>query len=156
MPAQSKSEEVGDVAKAAVDAIGILKPGAVPDTAVPSVKRKSPSTPEGDTLGLPQLVISVGEEGAVEYLDAQTKLKQYPVAVTIVTASGARAADDVTVRKWREQIEQKLESRAAWATLTGFNDVNITNKAPFDISALSKDYNYAAVLAVVEVVEERS
>jgi hypothetical protein len=145
---------VGDVAKAAVDAIGILKPSVVPDTAVPSVKRKTPSVPEGDSLGLPQLVISVGEEGAVEYLTATTKLKKYPVAVTIVTAAGAKSADDATVRKWREQIEQKLEVFASWASLVGFNEVNIINRAPFDVSALSKDFNYSTVVAEAQVVED--
>jgi hypothetical protein len=156
MPAQSKSEEVGDMAKAAVDAIGILKPGVVPDAAVPSVKRKTPSVPEGDTLGLPQFVISVGEEGKVERLDAVTKIKAYPVAATIVTGTGAKAADDATVRKWRQQFEEKLEAAATWAGLAGFNRVNITNKAPFDVNALSKDFNYATVVAEVEVVEEHA
>lgn len=153
MPAQSVSEEVGDTAKTAVDALAILKPGITPDAAVPSVKRKLPSVPEGDTLGLPQFVISVGEEGKVERLTAVSKLKTYPVAVTIVTNTGAKAADDVTVRKWRQQIEVKLENEMTWMGIAGFNRVNITNKPPFDVSALAKDFNYSTVVAEVEIVE---
>jgi hypothetical protein len=155
MPAQSKSEEVGDVAKAAVDALAIAKPSPGTGT-VPSVKRKTPSVPEGATNGLPEFVISVGEEGKVERLTAVSKLKTYPVAVTIVTNTGAKAADDATVRKWRQQIEQKLEAQATWIGVTGFNRVNITNKPPFDVSALAKDFNYSTVVAEVEVVEDHA
>jgi len=153
MPALSVSELVGDVAKAAVDAIGITN-NAV---AVPSVKRKTPSVPEGDTLGLPQFVISVGEEGKVETLTATEKLKRYPVAVTIVTGGGSKAADDPTLRSWRQQLEQKLDARDTWRTdVAGFNEVNITNKLPFDASALAKDFNYATVVAEVQVIEART
>lgn len=153
--ANSTSEAVGDVAKAGLDALAITKPGVTPTAAVPSVKRKTPSVPEGDSLGLPQFVVSVGEEGKTEYLTATQKLKTYPVAVTIVTATGQQLADDATIRQWRQQIELVLELRNTWVGLAGWNQVEITNKAPFDTTALSKDYDYATVVAEVQVVETR-
>lgn len=145
--AASTSERVGDIAKSAVQALAL--------SGVTVVKRKTPSLPEGTSAGLPQVVISVGEEGRTEYLSATKKLKTYPVAATIVTAGGQQAADDATVRDWRQRIELKLEARATWTGLAGWNRVVITNKAPFDQATLSKDYNYATVVAEIEVVETR-
>ena len=149
------SQLVGDTAKAAVDAIGITVPGSSPPGSVPSVKRKTPSVPEGESNGLPQFVISVGAEERSEYLTATLKVKTYPVAVTIVTSTGRQLADDNTVRLWRQQIELALEARSSWANLVGFNDAEITNKAPFDTGALSQDFNYSTVVARVSVVETR-
>lgn len=148
MPALSVSEAVGDVGKSAVEALAL--------SGVTVVKRKTPSVPEGTTAPLPQVVITVGEEGPTEYLTATTKLKTYPLAATIVTAGGVPLADDPTVRAWRQQIEEKLDARATWAGLAGFNEVNITNKLPFDASALAKDFNYSPVVAEVEVLEART
>lgn len=146
--ADSKSEAVGDAVKAAVEALGLTGLKGV-------VKRKKPDVPEGDTVGLPQAVVSVGEEGKTEYLTAVKKLKTYPAAVTIVTGGGMKAADDAQVRQWREQIERKLESYATWSGFAGWNETNITNKAPFDASALSKDFNYSTVVADVQVIETK-
>lgn len=146
MPALSTSEAVGDAAKAAVDLLAL--------PSVTCVKRKTPSRPEGATAPLPEVVVSVGEEGKAERLTAQTKLKTYPVAVTIVTAGGQKAADDPTVRDWRQQIEQALFARATWSGIDGWSVVNITDKAPFDTAALSKDFNYSTIVAEVEVVED--
>jgi hypothetical protein len=150
------SQLVGDVAKTAIDALAIIPPGGT--VPIPSVKRKTPSIPEGASQSpqLPQIVISVGEEGMSEYLTATTKLKTYPVAVTIVTNTGQQLADDATVRQWRQQIELVLEATATWASVKGWNFTRLTNKAPFDVLALSKDYNYSLLLAEVEVIEARS
>ncbi len=152
--ADSVSEQVGDIALAAVLAIGIVRPAD--GQPVPGVKRKLPAVPEGDTKGLPQFVVSVDGEGPTEYLTATQKLKRYPVAVTIVTAGGQQTGDDATVRKWRELIEKKLDARATWAGLTGWNEVNITSKPPFDVAALPKDFNFATVVAEVQVIEART
>lgn len=149
--ANSTSEAVGDAAKTGVDAIGITS--GSPATAVPSVKRKTPQVPEGDTLGIPQFVISVGEEGEIERITAETFLSKYPVAVTIVTADGMKAADDATVRQWRQQIRQRLLTPSVWSGISGFNGVDLSSKAPFDQSALSKDFNFATIIVTVEVLE---
>jgi hypothetical protein len=149
--ANSTSQLVGDTAKAIVDGLQLVS--------TPSVKRKTPSFPEGSVPPLPQLVISVSEEGKTEYLTATQKLKRYPVAVTIVTSTGHQLADDNTVRQWRQQIEMALEKIANWAALnttnSTFNEANLTNKPPFDVSALSKDFNYAVVVVEVFLIEPR-
>jgi len=150
--AESVSEAVGDRVKTAIDAIGITS-GA---SAVPSVKRKLPNLPEGDPLGVPQFVVSVEGEGPTIYLDVEKKIRAYPVAVTIVTATGAKAADDATVRQWRDQIDAALDTRAAFTTLPGFNDVSAAGRAPFDVSALPKDWNYSVQVFTVEVIEART
>jgi hypothetical protein len=149
------SQLVGDAAKAAVDALNIVIPGTT--NRVPSVKRKTPSVPQGASQHppLPQFVISIGEERRSEYVTATQKLKTYPVAVTIVTNTGQQLADDNTVRLWRQQIETALESWASWSNLAGFNDAVLTNKAPFDTGALAKDYSYATVICEVSVLESR-
>lgn len=146
--ADSKSEELGDVAKAAVEALALS--GAT------VVKRKTPMRPEGAANALPEIVVSVGEEGRVEFLTAAHKRKTYPVAVTIVNRGGTKAGDDPTTRDWREQIEQKLEAKATWAGVTGFILARVTNRAPFDSAALGKDFNYSTVVADVELVEART
>jgi len=105
---------------------------------------------------VPQFVISVGGEGPTIYLDVEKKIRAYPVAVTIVTATGAKAADDATVRKWRDQIDAALDTRAAFTTLPGFNDVSAVGRAPFDVSALPKDWNYSVQVFTVEVIEPRT
>jgi hypothetical protein len=154
MPAAT-SQLVGDAARAAVDALNILIPGT--PNRVPSVKRKTPSLPEGTSANppLPQFVISVGAEARSEYVTATQKLKTYPVAVTIVSNTGQQQADDNTVRLWRQQIELALENWASWSNLPGFNDAVLANKAPFDTGALSKDYSYATVVAEVQILEVR-
>lgn len=157
MPAQSVSEAVGDAAEAAVTAIGVLKPpGVPPAAAVPVARRKTPSAPEGSANGLPEIVVSVGEEPATEYLTATEKLRRYPVAVTIVTDGGAKAADDATVRKWRDQIDAALDARAAFASVDGFNQVDAGGGAPFDPAALPKDFNYSIQTFTVQVIEGRT
>jgi hypothetical protein len=149
--ANSTSEAVGTAAKAIVDAIGITAGGG----AVPSVMRKTPSVPEGAAVALPQFVVSVGAEGCTEYLTATQKVKTYPVAVTVVTDTGLQSADDPTVRQWRQQIELALEAAGNWSGLSGFNDAALTNRAPFDVAALGKDFNYSTVVAEVSVIETR-
>jgi hypothetical protein len=146
---------VGDAALAAVSAIGITVPGTSPPVVVPAVKRKTPSVPEGSAPALPQFVVSVGGEGRTEYIGATQKLKTYPVAVTIVTATGQRMGDDNTVRLWREQIELALEQRGNWTGLAGWNRATIVNNAPFETVALSKDFNYSIVAVEIEMVEAR-
>jgi hypothetical protein len=151
----STSEAVGTTAKAIVDAIGIT----YNSVAIPSVKRKTPTVPEGTSLALPQIVISVGAEGRTEYLTGVQKLKIYPVAATIVSNTGQQAGDDAVIRQWRQQIELALEGRSGWQTganaISGWNRATIVNQAPFDLSTLSKDYNYAVVIVEVEVLETR-
>lgn len=145
--ASSTSELIGDVAKAAVEALALSGVTAV-------VKRKLPGVPEGDDNGLPQVVISVGEEGKTEYLTATEKLKTYPVTIAIVTAGGSLAGDDPAVREWRQLIEEALDARATWVDdVAGWNRVSLTNRPPFDRASLSKDYNYSLVVAAVEVIE---
>jgi hypothetical protein len=152
--AGSTSEAVGDVAVAAASALGLAT--GTPPAALPVERRKTPGVPEGQTPTLPQVVVSVGEEGRVERLSATQKLKTYPAAFTIVTAGGRVAGDNPTVRRWRQAIEAKAEAQATWVGLAGFNRVTITNKPPFDVQALGKDFNYATVVAEVEVVEEHA
>lgn len=151
--ADSTSEAVGDAAVAAMTALG-LEAGE-PPAALPVARRKTPSVPEGQTLTLPQLVVSVGEE-RWERLDCRRKLKTYPVTFAVVTAGGRVAGDDAEVRKWREQIERKAEAQATWIGLAGFNRVVIVPKPPFDVQALSKDFNYALTVAEVEIVENHA
>lgn len=154
----STSEAVGDAAKTAIEGIGLTRTpvgGGAPE-AIPVVKRKHAGVPKGDVNGLPQVVVSVGEEGATEYLSATQKLKSYPVNVAIVTPAGNKHGDDATVRKWREDIEEELDKRASWATVSGFNAVDVVNREPFDRTAMAKDQNYSLIVATVSVVEART
>jgi hypothetical protein len=155
--ADSTSELVGDVARAAIEALGLTRPvaGGAGTEAVPVVKRKQPGVPDGDRKGLPQVVVSVGEEGETEYLTATEKLKKYPVVVLIVTNTGALAGDDPAVRWLRSRVERTLDARSTWrGTVPGFNRVTLRHLSPFERAALPKDLNYSAVVAVVEVVEQ--
>ncbi len=154
--ADSVSEAVGDKVQAAIAALNLLKPNVTPNTLVPIARRKSPSAPEGTSNGVPEIVISVGTEPPSEYVDAQTKLRKYPVGVTIVTAGGTKAADDLVVRKWRDQIDGAIDTRTAFAGLLGWNDVEAGGGAPFDERALSRDFNYSVQVFTVSVLEARS
>ena len=145
--ADSVSEAVGDKALAAVVALNLLPPASV-------VKRKQPTLPEGKTA--PAIVVSVGAFGDVAKVDALTDLVSYPVAVTVVTGDGEVAADDPVPRKWLDQIRKKLQSRASWAGLTGFNTVKTTGKEPFDPTALNKNWNYGTQVFTVSVLESRT
>ncbi|AWM41762.1 hypothetical protein GobsT_71350 [Gemmata obscuriglobus] len=156
--ALSVSEAVGDAAKAAVEALGLTRPAAGEPltTAVPVTKRKTPSVPDGDRKGLPQVVVSVGEFGAVEKIDAETDLVKYPCAVTIVTAGGEKAGDDPAVRDWLDRVRKKLQAVGSWAGVTDFNTVTTVGKAPFDPGALSKAFNFSTQVFTVEVLETRT
>jgi hypothetical protein len=152
--ADSTSELLGTVAKAAVEAVGLTRPADPgPTEPVPVVKRKLPGVPQGDTNGLPQVVVSVGEEGATEYLTGTELLKSYPVTVALVTDTGSKAADDAVVRQWRERIEQELDKRSTWVSVPGWNETSLSNSHPFDRAALPKDANYTLVTAVVQMIE---
>jgi hypothetical protein len=112
--------------------------------------------PEGTAQGLPQFVVSVGAVPDTEYLTATQKLRKYPVAVTIVTNTGQQAADDATVRQWRDRIDAALDTRTAFAGVAGFNQVDAGGGAPFDVSALAKDFDYSVQTFVVSVIEPRT
>lgn len=147
----------GDVAAltvAAVQGIGLVKAGGTALDSASVVLRKVPSLPSGKEP--PQVVVTVEDEGQTEYLTATTKLKKCAVAVTIISGNGQKLLDDSTVRTWRQQIEGVLDRRSTWVTLTGWSETNVTNKAPFDTGALSKDLNYSIVAAEVQVVEVRT
>ena len=62
----------------------------------------------------------------------------------------------MTVRKWRDQIDAKMEARATWSGLAGFNGMDAGGGAPFDVSALSKDFNYSIQTYTVGVIEART
>lgn len=155
--ANSTSELIGDTAKTAIEAIGLTRPATPgPTEAVPVIKRKLPGIPEGDASGLPQIVVSVGDEGPTEYLTATQKLKTYPVTAVIVTGTGAITGDDAPVREWREKVEKELDKRTTWAGVSGWNRVSIRNLDPFERAAMQKDLVFSAVVAVVEVIEART
>jgi hypothetical protein len=120
------------------------------------VRRKIPAVPEDATL--PQVVVSVGEEGDIEFADFEGSVfVGYPVAVTIVTAGGAKLADDDTIRTWRESIRRKCHDRAAYAGVTGFLEVKAQGRVPFDEGALSKDFNFSIVAVfTVTCLESRA
>lgn len=156
MPAQSTSEAVGDAAKAAVLAIGINKPDVTPATAVPCAIRKNPAIPEGDANGVPQFVVSVSDEQPAERLTAAHKMRTIRFAVTIVTAGGTKAAPDVNVQKWREQIDDAIfdKQRAAFAAaVTGFIHLKAFGGRVYDPQALPKDFNYSALAYEIKVSE---
>ena len=155
MPAQSTTEALGDAAKAAVLAIGINKPGVAPPTAIPCVKRKTPSVPEGEQNGLPQFVVSVSEEQEVERLTAAHKLRTVRFAVTIVTAGGQKAAEDVDVQKWRDQIDDAIYDKqlTAFAGVAGFIHLRAFGGKVYDPAGLAKDFNYSSLAYEAQVSE---
>lgn len=150
MPALSKSEAVGDAIEAGLAELGL----AVGVVLVTISRRKTPSLPGGKEP--PEIVISIGEEGQIEPMDCTRDFVRYPVAVTIVTGGGAKLGDDATVRAWREQIRKKLQSRSVYAGLAGWNGVSTVGKAPFEPSALPKDYNFSMQVFTVEILESRT
>lgn len=142
-----------DVATAVETAVQALALAGVGNDQV--VRRKVPDVPEGAEL--PQVVISVGEEGDVRFVDFEgTVVVRYPVAVTIVTDGGAKLADDATVRTWRESIRKKCGDRATYAGVTGFLEVTASGGPPFDRRALSLDFNYSVYSFDVTVLENRA
>lgn len=163
--ATSTSDAVGAAAEAMVSALNLVPAAQVVRRKVPGAPEGTvPKPPEGTPAGQLRILtisISVGEEGDTEYLTAVLKVKNYPVAVTIVTNTGRDAADDDQIRQWRQQIEVAIESRSSWRAQArvigfGYNLATITNKPPFDPAALSKDFNYSTVVATVSVVEPRA
>ena len=121
-------------------------------TGVTVARRKTPAVPEGAPL--PQAVVSVAEEGEVEYLTARTTLVTYPVAVTLVTKGGTLLAEDAALRDWRERVRKRVEAVATFAGVAGFNAVSAGGREPFDRAALAKDLNFSSLLYRVEVVED--
>lgn len=141
----SVAGDIGEAVEAAVTALAL--------TGVTVVRRKTPSVPEGATL--PQAVVSIGDERA-ERLDATTQLVTYTVAVTLVTAGGAKLADDDTLHTWRQSVRRKLEDRAVWGTVSGWSEVRLGGVVPYDAAALAKDFNYSPITYQVFVREDRT
>ena len=146
----SVSDAVGAAVAAAVQAIGITDSAV----AVPVDRRKTPSLPSGKKP--PRIVVSVGDVPATEYLTADEKLRTYPVAVTIVTAKGEDLADDPVIRQWRDQIDGAVDTRAAFGSVSGFNQVDAQGGPPFDPAALPKELNYSIQTFAVQVIESRT
>ncbi len=144
----SKANDVADAIQAAMVA---LMPTAM------HAKRKKPSLPPGKelTTGQKAVVVSVGEEGAIERITATKVLVKYPAAVTLITGGGFNAGDDETVHDLREDIRKALFDYGNYATVVGFNDVSIFSGTPFDTRALDAALNYAIQTATVEVLESR-
>ncbi len=146
--ADSVSEAVGDVVKAAVEALSLTGLRGV-------VKRKLPTVPEGDTIGLPQVVVSVGEEQETERLTAIHKKRTIRFAVTIVTAGGQQTGDNAAVRAWRDRIDDAIFDRqlTIFAALTNFVNLRAFGGKVFDPEALNKDFNYSALSYELKCVE---
>ncbi len=151
---ESRSEAVGDAIEAALTALGITDPHGDPYELVTIARRKLPTLPEGKLP--PQIVISVSAFGKVEPIDATTDMIGYPVAVTIVTAEGAKAAYQPLIDLWRQRIRRAIQDRTTWQELDGWNAVETLGKEPFDSSALSKDFNFSTQVFTVEVLERRT
>lgn len=117
------------------------------------VERKTPVVAESDAL--PLAVVSVGEEGDVEYLTARKVMVTYPCAVTLVTAQGFALADNPVLRTAREAVRKGVEAAATFAGVAGFNAVNGGGKEPYDRAALAKDLDYSSLVFRVEVIEDR-
>ena len=143
----SRAGAIADAVKAGITALAF--PG------VTGERRKIPALPAGKDP--PQIVVSVGEEGDTIYLDFEYHvLVRYPVAVTIVTAGGSLMEDDNTLRDWRESIRKKIDDPATYSAVTGFMRTLSAGRVPFDVSALSKDLNFAVQVFTAEVLEDRT
>lgn len=118
------------------------------------VRRKNPSLPQG--ADPPQIVVSVGEEGPYRPMTATKDFGTYPVAVTIVTGGGKKLLDDETLRGWRDQIRVAVNQRATFTSVSQFNQIDPTGKAPFNPAALAKDLNYSTLVFTVTTIETRS
>jgi hypothetical protein len=153
--ADSVSEDLGDKAKAAVEALALA--------GTPTVeKRKQPGVPEGVPLGTGgQISVTVLEDRG-QPLDALRRLETYKLVIVIVRGGGSKAADDPTVRKWRKLIEEAVDDKDL-TTFAGLGNGAEINRAsyvggalPFDAAAALKDYVYSALNFEVEVIETRA
>lgn len=145
------STDIGNALESGIEALALT--GVAADQVV---RRKIPAVPEGATL--PQVVISVGEEGEIRFADFEGSVfVDYPAAVTIVTAGGAKLADDDTLRDWRERVRKKGHDRATYSGVSKFHEVTASGKVPFDVGALSKDFNFSVVAVfTVTCLESRT
>ncbi len=150
--ADSVAEEIGDKAKAAVDALAFS--GAT------VVKRKNPGAPEGSG-SLPQISVSVLEDKS-EPMDRRRRLVTYTLVVGIVRGGGTRAADNATVRKWRKQIVETIDDtdRETFAGLSNGAEIEKADytggRVPFEPAATAKDYDFSQLVFAVEVIEQRA
>ena len=143
----SKANDVADAIKTGVTALAL--------TGVTVSRSKLPELPPG--VSPPEAVVTVGEEGDTIYLDFEGNvIVRYPCAVTLITAGGQVAQDDATFRDWRESIRKKVDDSTIYSTVTGFHRVLSSGRAPFDRSALSKDFNFGIQVFTVEVLETRT
>lgn len=155
MPALSVGEAIGDLAVAAVEALGITDGGKAVDVK----KRKVPALPSG--VEPPQIVVVVQEDRTEPYSGTE-RLKTYTLAVVIIRAGGRKLAVDPVVQGWRQQIERKLDDRGrdvfvglpAGARFQQSDCVG--GKAPFDMSGLPKDIDWSALAFSVQIIETRA
>lgn len=119
------------------------------------VKRKKPTLPAKLTPGRKAIVVSVGEEGKQTKASALKTLTAYPAAVTIISEGGTNTGDDETIRAMRATIRLKLQDYGIYASVTGFNDVDLSGGPPFNSAALDATLNYSIQTATVEVLEGR-
>ena len=138
----------GAIADAVAAAVTALNWGA------PVTRRKTPSVPAGTTL--PQVVVTVGEEGPVEPLTARSQLVRYPVSVVYATTGGRALADDAQLRDRREALRNLLFTASTYAAVTQFNSAEPVGKTPFDPSALALGVVYTEVVVTVETIEART
>ncbi|WP_439626027.1 hypothetical protein [Gemmata sp.] len=145
----------GTIADAVVAAVtGLGWTAGAPPAAVPVVKRKKPSLPSGKNPV--EVVVSVGEEGAVRPLTGSKDRVKYPATVAIFTAGGKLTGEDEPLRLRREQVRKLVNTRAAFASVPGFNRVTPEGKNPYDPAALAHDLNMSVLVFTVEVDEPRS
>ncbi len=120
-------------------------------------KRKKPTLPPGKglTTGRKAIVVSVGEEGDSTRITDRKTLNKYPAAVTIITTGGQQAEDDEGIHDMRQAIRKKLQDFGTFASVAGFNGVELFGGAPFNTQALDAALNYTIQTATVEVLESR-
>ncbi len=127
-------------------------------------RRKTPALPQQPnpinpaSLVLPEVVVSVGEEGKYQDITAVGRLVNYPMAVTIVTAGGAKLAFDDALATIAENIRYTMTLQTNWASQLGanWNQIDAFGKPPFDKNALEKTLNYRIITFTVQTREPRN
>lgn len=107
----------------------------------------------------PRVIVTIGDETETEHLwwypTGGTDRVTYTAAYTLITIGGTGVVDSRALRTWMQEARNTLVTISTYAALPGFNEVVAGGKPPYPRSAQKSTFNYADVVARVEILEIR-
>ncbi len=110
----------------------------------------------------PILVVTISDESETDHLwwrqDQQVGVDavKYTAAYTLVSQGGVPAADNPTVRTWREQARGIMVASSTYQnSVVGYQNVDAGGKLPYPRKGLQATLIYTPVMARIEITETR-